>query len=57
MVSIAVQGGELSISSRPDPASQDSANKAGGEEARTLEILEELDRDVDVDNGATRAHA
>jgi len=55
VVSIAVRGDELSVSSRPDPASQDSANKDSGEEARTLEILEELDEDIN--NGATRAHA
>jgi len=44
VVNIAVRGDELDISSRPDPANQDTRSK-GDEEPRTLEILEEVEEE------------
>jgi hypothetical protein len=55
VVNIAVKGDELDISSRPDPANQDMGSSEGGDEARTLEILEEVGEDTEEER--TRSHA
>jgi hypothetical protein len=55
VVNIAVKGDELDISSRPDPANQDMTANEGGDEARTLEILEEVEEDTEEER--TRSHA
>lgn len=61
VVRLSVEDGDIAIAAMPDTTSDVSANSLGsaadnlspaGSEARTLEILEDMDEDVD----KTRAH-
>jgi hypothetical protein len=61
IVSITVKGDELSIDSRPDLEGMGTpkfaSSSLGDDEARTLEVLEEVEDDEEPEAGRRQAHA